>query len=75
MATKLKRTLTLDPEVVAEFGADSAALSSAVNAVLLEEVARRRQRARLAEFVAHLEELNGSAGSDEVERFRQELAS
>ena len=46
MRAKVRKTLTLDPEVVAALGDDPEALSTTVNAILLAEIQRRELRAR-----------------------------
>ena len=43
---KVRKTLTLDPDVVDVLGSDPAGLSATVNALLREEVERRTLQAR-----------------------------
>lgn len=43
---KVRKTLTLDPDVIAALG-DDPALSTTVNAILLQEIARRESRLAL----------------------------
>lgn len=74
MTGKVRKTVTLDPEVVAAFGEDASALSTTVNRVLLEELVRRRQRDALTALVAALDAEFGDPDSETVERFRQALA-
>ncbi len=75
MSTKIRKTLTLDPDVVAAFGDDPGALSATVNTVLRDEAARRNRRTALAAFVADLDAEYGEPDPNEVERFRRALAS
>ncbi len=74
MSRKLRKTLTLDPEVVETFGADPTTLSAAVNAVLREEMERRGRSAALAEYVDQLDAEFGAPDPAEVERFRRALS-
>ena len=74
MSGKVRKTLTLDPDVVATFGEDPSALSATVNAVLREEMLRRQRRAALAAFVAELNAAFGEPDPDDVERFRRALS-
>ncbi|WP_460713723.1 hypothetical protein [Nocardioides dilutus] len=67
---KVRKTLTLDPDIVEVLGSDPAALSATVNALLREEVERRKRRASLKELVEELEADYGPADPDEVERIR-----
>ncbi len=71
MSIKVRKTLTLDPEVVETFGADSATLSATVNAVLRAEMERRSRRAATASFLAELEEQFGPPDAGEVARVRE----
>lgn len=73
MSSKVRKTLTLDPDVVDVFGDDTSALSATVNTVLREEMDRRARRAALAAFVAELVEQYGEPDPAEVEYFRQLL--
>jgi hypothetical protein len=73
-ARKVRKTLTLDPDIVEAFGGDNQALSATVNEVLRVEVERRQKREALGRFVAELEEKWGPADPDEVERFRRALS-
>ncbi|MFI5626605.1 hypothetical protein ACIA03_24315 [Nocardioides sp. NPDC051685] len=56
---KVRKTITLDPDLVAEFEGDPAALSATVNAVLRAEKQRREDQAALATHVADLVEAYG----------------
>jgi len=67
--TKVRRTLTLDPDVVEALDNDPVGLSAAINAILREEVARRTRRAGLARRVADLEADDGPPDPADVERF------
>jgi len=53
-APKVRKTITLDPDLVAEFEGDPAALSATVNAVLRAEKQRRDDQAALAAYVTEL---------------------
>ena len=74
MSGKVRKTLTLDPDVVESFGGDPSALSATVNAVLREEMARRQARTTLAAFVDRLDVDFGEPDSADVERFRRALS-
>jgi hypothetical protein len=74
MSLKVRKTLTLDREIVEVFGDDPGALSAAINTVLHDEVGRRRRRADLAAFVAVLDAEFGAPDAAEVDRFRQVLS-
>lgn len=73
MSGKVRKTLTLDPDVVETFGEDAAALSATVNAVLRDEMERRARRAALRTFVDTLDAEFGKPDPAEVERFRKAL--
>ncbi|MFT4215590.1 MAG: hypothetical protein QM619_00160 [Micropruina sp.] len=73
MSSKVRKTLTLDPDVVQTFGDDAAALSATVNAVLRAEMERRARHAALADFVATLDAEFGEPDPADVERFRRAL--
>lgn len=71
MSTKVRKTLTLDSDVVDAFSADDPDnLSGAINAVLRAERERRERRVSLAALVADLAEVHGEPDRDEVERFK-----
>jgi len=71
MSTKLRKTLTLDADIVETFSADDPDnLSGAINAVLRAERERRERRASLAVLVADLTEVHGAPDREEVERFK-----
>lgn len=73
MSSKVRKTLTLDPEVVESFGDDVSTLSATVNAILHEEMARRGRRAALVQFVDRLDAEFGEPDPEEVARFRRAL--
>lgn len=70
---KVRKTITLDPEVVEALGDDDAALSTTINDILRSEVARRQRAAALAEMLTRLERERGPVDPDEVARYRQLL--
>lgn len=74
MTTKVRKTLTLDPDVVESYGDDATTLSATVNAVLRAELDRRERRAALQHFVEALDAEFGPADRGEVERFRNALS-
>ena len=63
---KVRKTLTLDPDIVEVLGADPAALSATVNALLREEVERRKRRENLRELVEELEAYYGAPDPEDV---------
>lgn len=63
---KVRKTLTLDPDIVEVLGADPAALSATVNALLRDEVERRKRRENLRELVEELEEYYGTPDPEDV---------
>jgi hypothetical protein len=71
---KVRKTLTLDPEVVAALGDDPEALSTTVNAILLAEIQRRELRAALTRFVDRLDEEEVEPDPEAVDRFRRLLS-
>lgn len=73
MSAKVRKTLTLDPDVVETFGDDASALSATVNAVLRDEMERRSRRAALTSLVAGLDAEYGEPDRAEVDRFRRAL--
>ena len=70
---KVRKTLTLDPELVDALGDDEAGLSFTVNAILREEVERRQRRAALSGLLARLALERGSVDEEQVEEFRRLL--
>ncbi|MEX0427627.1 hypothetical protein AB3X52_08355 [Nocardioides sp. DS6] len=73
MSAKVRKTLTLDPDVVETFGDDTSALSATVNTVLRDEMERRSRRAALAALVASLDAEYGEPDPVEVDRFKRAL--
>ena len=73
MSGKIRKTLTLDPEVVAALGDDPAALSATVNAILADEVARRERHAALGRFLDQLDAEEGPVDPALVEIVRNLL--
>ena len=71
---KVRRTLTLDPEVVESLGADEAALSRTANEILREEIERRSQATALLGLLARLAAERGPVDPVEVEEFDRLLA-
>lgn len=71
--TKVRKTLTLDPELVVAFGDAKGGLSAAVNAALREHLARAERQGALAARVAELEAEYGPADPTEVERFARHM--
>jgi len=70
---KVRKTLTLDPEVIDALGGGGIALSATVNEILREEVERRQRAAALAGLLERFEEERGPVDPDEVARFRRLL--
>jgi hypothetical protein len=68
---KVRKTLTLDPDIVEVLGADPAALSATVNALLREEVERRARQASLKELVGELRAAYGPSDPDVRERVKR----
>jgi len=73
MSRKVRKTLTLDPDIVEMFGEDPSALSGTVNTILRAEMERRARRAALAAFVDELDAEFGEPAPEDVERFRSGL--
>ncbi len=71
--SKVRKTLTLDPEVIEALGVDDAGLSATINVILRHEVERRQRATALAGLLASLEEDRGAVDPDEVEQFRRLL--
>lgn len=70
---KVRKTLTLDPEVIAALGDDDVALSATINEILRHEVERRQRAAALSALLARLESERGPVDPDEVAHFRRLL--
>lgn len=72
--TKVRKTLTLDPEIIDALGGDDVALSATINEILRDEVERRQRATALAGLLVRLEDERGPVDSDEVAQFRRLLA-
>lgn len=70
----MRKTVTLDPDIVEVLGQDSAALSATINALLREEVERRQRRENLRELVEELEAYYGPPDPEALERARRAFA-
>ncbi len=70
---KVRKTLTLDPEVIEALGDDDIALSATINEILRDEMQRRQRAAALAALLARFEEERGPVDPDEVVDFRRLL--
>ncbi len=70
---KVRKTLTLDPEIIDALGGDDVALSTTINEILRGEVERRQRAAALGDLLARLEEERGPVDPDEVAEFRRLL--
>lgn len=70
---KVRKTLTLDPELVEALGDDDAGLSSTVNAILREEVERRQRLDALSKLLIRLETERGPVDQGRVTEFRRLL--
>ncbi|MDR1187226.1 MAG: hypothetical protein LBK95_07205 [Bifidobacteriaceae bacterium] len=71
MATKVRKTLTLDQDLVAVFAKDPGGLSASVNTVLREEMERIARAKALAATVDDLDEQFGEPDPALVEEFRR----
>lgn len=69
-SAKVRKILTLDPELVEALGDDDAGLSSTVNAILRDEVERRQA---LSGLLARLETERGPVDEERVAEFRRLL--
>ncbi len=72
--SKVRKTLTLDPEVIDALGDDDVGLSATINEILHDEVERRQRAAALAGLLGRLEDERGPVDPDEVAEFRRLLA-
>jgi hypothetical protein len=72
--SKVRKTLTLDPEVIEALGDDDVGLSATINEILHDEVERRQRAAALAALLGRLEDERGPVDPDEVAEFRRLLA-
>ena len=73
MTAKVRKTQTLDPDVVATFGDDPTALSAAVNVVLRAEMGRRARRSALSAFVDELDAEFGAPDPELIAEFERAL--
>ncbi len=71
---KLRRTLTLDPDIVEVLGADDAALSTTVNEILRAEIARRERTSALTALLERLAVERGAVDPEEVAEFERLLS-
>ena len=71
--TKVRKTLTLDPELVVAFSDVEGGLSAAVNAALREHLGRVERQGALAARIAELEAEYGPADPVDVERFARHM--
>jgi hypothetical protein len=69
-SAKVRKTLTLDSELVEALGDDDAGLSSTVNAILRDDVERRQA---LADLLARHETERGPVDEERVAEFRRLL--
>ncbi len=72
--SKVRKTLTLDPDVIDALGDDDVALSATINEILRDEVERRQRAAALAALLDRLADERGPVDPDEVAEFRRLLA-
>lgn len=70
---KVRKTITLDPDVVEALDDDGAALSATINEILRKEVDRRQRRAAMARMLDRLDEERGPVDPEEVAKFRRLL--
>lgn len=70
MTGKVRKTLTLDPQVVDALGDDPAALSATVNAILAQEITRRERHAALGRFLDRLDAEDGPVDREIVDTVR-----
>jgi post-segregation antitoxin (ccd killing protein) len=64
MTTKVRKTLTLDADLVEHFGAGEANLSAAVNEVLAAAHDRARKRASLRQLIDDLVAIHGEPDAE-----------
>lgn len=69
-AAKVRKTVTLDPELVEALGDDDSALSSTINSILREEVDRRQRLGALSVLLARFEVQRGPVDQHRVDEFR-----
>jgi hypothetical protein len=71
ISTKVRKTLTLDADVVQFYSGDDVALSTVVNEALRRDIVQQQRQTSLATHVAELGEMFGPSDPDEVEYFRE----
>lgn len=69
----MRKTITLDPEVIDALGGTDLALSTAINEILREEVERRHRTAALSGLLVRLDHERGPVDPAEVAGFRRLL--
>ena len=74
MITKVRKTLTLDQDVVSAFEGDADSLSATVNDILRAELDRRTRVKALRAFADDLDALHGPADPGLVDHFRRLLS-
>lgn len=70
---KVRKTLTLDPDVVEALGGDDQGLSATINDILRSEVERRQRAVALTALLVRLDDERGPVDPDEVADFRRLL--
>ncbi len=70
---KVRKTLTLDPELVDALGDDDRALSYTVNTILREEVDRRQRLSALSGLLSRMEAERGPVDDERVAEYRRML--
>lgn len=73
MQRKVRRTVTLDADVAAEFERGETGLSAEINEVLVDEMRKRQSRRALRELMAELERERGPVDPERVEYYKQFL--
>jgi len=72
--TKVRKTVTLDADLIDIYGGDDQALSTAVNAALHRDAARQARQNALREYIAELDAAFGAPNTEEVRYFTELLA-
>lgn len=70
---KVRKTLTLDPEIIDALGDDDLALSTTINEILRDEVQRRQRAKALAGYLSRAEGERGPVDPNEVADFQRLL--